>query len=500
MLTMDQIYRIRVLHKYEGKSLREIARETGNHFETVKKYVEKEDFNLQLREKQTRSGKLSPFKPLIDEWLEADLQAKPKQRHTAQRVYNRLKELFGEDFNVSDRSVRKYVAKRKKELLEASDSYLPLEHPPGEAQIDFGEAEFIERGQKYQGHYINVSFPYSNGGYMQLFKSENQECLLQGLLNIFEYIGRCPIALWCDNMSTAVKRIRKNGERDLTRGFERFMLHYGFRSNFCNLAAGNEKGNVENKVGYHRRNLLVPIPEFDDLHEFNRKILELCDRDMLRSHYKKRRIIKELFEEDKAAMNPLPKDRFDIGRLEIARADKYGKVKFDARIYSSSPAVSGQQVWVKATAHEVTIMDENYQEIVTHQRLYGDQRESMNWAPYLDLMAKRPAALKYTGFYSELPITLQEYFNRCDYEAKKAALKTLANMVKDTSLEVATAAFDAAFQCGLSDLDSIWATYTRLTSDYAEPTEISVPEGVPELDTYEADATIYDSLLSRGRA
>lgn len=57
---MDQIYRIRLLHKLRG-----IAREAGNHFGTLKKYVEKKDFNLQLRKKQPRYGKLSPFKYLI---------------------------------------------------------------------------------------------------------------------------------------------------------------------------------------------------------------------------------------------------------------------------------------------------------------------------------------------------------------------------------------------------------------------------------------------------
>ena len=92
-------------------------------------------------EKQQRKGKLDPFKALIDQWLEQDQKAKPKQRHTAQRVFNRLKELYGEEFNVSDRSIRKYVAQKKKELAGGTDGYIPLDHPPGEAQVDFGEAQ-----------------------------------------------------------------------------------------------------------------------------------------------------------------------------------------------------------------------------------------------------------------------------------------------------------------------------------------------------------------------
>jgi transposase len=257
---MEQIYHIKYLRNQKGKSLRKICRETGHDFETVKKYVAKDNFNLDLRPKR-RKGKLEPYKELIDSWLIKDLEAKPKQRHTAQRVYDRLKEIYQAELNISDRAIRAYVSRRKKELGLDTECYLPLEHPPGEAQVDFGEAQFIEKGIKYDGYYLNLSFPYSNAGFFQLFKGQNQECLLQGLKDICEYIGNCPTAIWFDNMSTVVNALRKQGERDLTKGFQRFMLHYGFLSNFCNPNSGHEKGHVENKVGYHRRNFLVPIPE-----------------------------------------------------------------------------------------------------------------------------------------------------------------------------------------------------------------------------------------------
>ncbi len=358
MLTMEQIHNIRYLRRFKGKSLRKIARETGHHFNTVKKYVEKNDFNLELKPRKRRPHKLAPYVELIDSWLEADLKAKPKQRHTAQRVYDRLKELFP-DFSVSDRSVRAYVSKRKKELGLNQEGYLPLEHPPGEAQVDFGEAQFIEKGVLYNGFYLNLSFPFSNGGYLQLFKAENQEFLLEGLKSIFEYMGKVPGFIWFDNMSTVVKNIRKNGERDTTQGFARFMLHYGFESNFCNPDSGHEKGHVETKVGYHRRNFLVPIPEFDDLRAFNRRLLELCDADMNRKHYKKPNLISALFVEDKAAMENLPEKPFEVYRLEPVKADKYGKVRFENKLYSSSPEYAGKNLWLKAGAYDVEVLDQN---------------------------------------------------------------------------------------------------------------------------------------------
>ncbi|MCL6559252.1 MAG: hypothetical protein K6U74_10735, partial [Firmicutes bacterium] len=130
MLTMAQIQNIRFLKNHKDMSLRSIAKETHHHVETVKKYVKIEDFNLQLREKQDRKGKLDPFKQLIDQWLTDDLLAKPKQRHTAKRIYDRLREQYGDKFNVSDRSVRAYVSKRRPEIFQSTDrGHIPLVRP-----------------------------------------------------------------------------------------------------------------------------------------------------------------------------------------------------------------------------------------------------------------------------------------------------------------------------------------------------------------------------------
>lgn len=74
-----------------------------------------------------------------------------------------------------------YVAMKKKQLYQDNSCRLPLEHNPGEAQVDFGKADFYENGRKYEGAYLNVSFPYSNAGYTQLFKGENQEVYLKVL-------------------------------------------------------------------------------------------------------------------------------------------------------------------------------------------------------------------------------------------------------------------------------------------------------------------------------
>lgn len=322
--------------------------------------------------------------------------------------------------------------------------------------------------------------------------------MLEGMKAIFEHIGGVPTAIWFDNMSTAVKKIKEYGERDLTKGFLRFMMHHGFQSNFCNPNSGHEKGSVENKVGYHRRNLFVPVPEFKDLKEYNKQLLERCDHDMDRMHYKGYGLIRDLFKEDKIEFFKLPKTPFEVYLHEFAKADNYGKVKFDGRIYSTSPDMAGRQVTVKAGAYDVDILDADCNHIVRHRRLYGDEKESMYWIPYLELISKRPTALKYTGLFNQLPPILKEFLEQCDYEGKKQALKLFTKMTVHSNMDTAIEAFERGLQYGVYDADSVWATYCRIKTGTLPEPEISLPETVPELKRYITDINAYDTLINSG--
>lgn len=242
---MAQVNCIRKMFFEKGMNYAEISRATGFDVKTVKKYIFQENFNKALKPKPMRKSKLDPFKEEIDQWLEEDKAVRKKQRHTAQRVFDRLFEKYSDTFNCSYRLVADYVAKKKQELYRGGHQfYFQLQHIPGEAQVDFGETDFFDQsGVKQNGHHLNISFPHSNSGYTQLFQGENQQCLMEGLRNIFEHIGGVPKRIWFDNPGTIVAKVLKDGERILTETFLRFMNHYGFTAAFCNVASGHEKGN-----------------------------------------------------------------------------------------------------------------------------------------------------------------------------------------------------------------------------------------------------------------
>lgn len=503
MFTMDQIHHIRALYYEQGRNISDIAKETGYNWKTIAKYIDKTDFNEQkVPTKQQFCPKLDPFKSLIDSWLEEDRKHHRKQRHTAKRVFRRL-QTETEGFDCSYRLVAEYVSQKKKELnLNRKEGYLPLEHFPGEAQADFGKAEFYERGRLIEGKYFVLSFPWSNAGFQQINYGENTECLLEAMDNIFRHIGGVPEEIWFDNTSTIVTNIIKGGGREITERFSRFMDHYGFRAVFMNPDEGHEKGNVENKVGYTRKNLLVPVPRFLKLEEFNRQLLCACDDDHQRRHYYKDADICDLFRDEKKHLRPLPSVPFDLSsRINGISTNGYGKFTLDngKHEYSSAPGYANTRISVKLTSGTVTVLDENDREIVTHRRLYGDERQSsMEWVPYLNYIARHPRSLKNTGIYSMMPERMQTYINSCSHDDKKDILHVLSELTDRTGFDSAMQTVNQAITYQANDPDSLRSLYNSIFSDVPQLPPLTGDSTIPNVKVIPVRLNEYDSFLKRG--
>jgi transposase len=135
---MNQIDQIKELQR-QGLGSREIAGRLNIDRKTAAKYMGEEDFSGQARVKKAAVSKLDPWKPKIDEWLEEDRRMRFKQRHTAQRVHQRLRAEYPEEYRCSYPLVQRYLKQRKRER-RTDRGYLELVWPPGEAQGDFGKA------------------------------------------------------------------------------------------------------------------------------------------------------------------------------------------------------------------------------------------------------------------------------------------------------------------------------------------------------------------------
>jgi transposase len=491
---MKKIQSIKKLYEEEGQSLHEIARITKLSRQTVTKYaymsnwspdklpnVEPENYPI-----------LGDYIATIDEWLENDLREPRKQRHTVKRIFNRLQEERG--FKGSYSSVKKYVRKKKFLLKTAVDGFLPIEHPPAHAQVDFGKFKYYDgSGNAHNnGHALIVSFPYSNSGWMLVFPSENQECLLEGLKRIFNYIGGVPIRCRFDNMSTAVVEVLEGTERELSDGFIRFKLHHRFEADFCNPASGNEKGNVENKVGYTRRNMLVPVPVIDDFEAFNRALLIRCDADQDREHYIHGDTILKLWEQEKEHLLNLPEYEYEVFRYEALAVNNTGFVKVDTVKYGMSPEYHGRIVQAKIFFDRIQLFYD-HQLLTTYDRSYRRNEEVSDWTQYLPTLVQKPGATEHTRFFDQMPKLWQEYLRSTKGKERKSALTLLQEIVKDGNEYLCDEALELAKESGRLDADSIRQCYVFITKPEITPSPLLLLSSPPLLN-YNPDLSLYDEL------
>lgn len=489
MQSMSQINEIREAFEL-GKKVSQIAREFGIDEKTVRKYLKQQDFSPTIPVTEERESRLDPYKPQIQEWLDGDANVWYKQRHTAQRIYDRLKAEcpgFGLSYPTVQRFVKAYKAK-----MQQTRTFQELVWHPGEAQVDFGEADFYEEGELSRKKYLTVSFPNSNQGFYQVFGGESGECVCQGLKDIFAYIGGVPQVLVFDNATGVGRRI--GDEIREAQLFQQMRAHYGFLVRFCNPNAGHEKGNVENKVGTVRRNRFVPIPSYDNIEEYNRSLLRDEDRpadtvERAIMHYKKGRPISELFEEDRRALKPLSAYPFNVCRFSYVTADSYGKVRLDEHhFYSTCPEFGGTEVLVGVKAHTIEIYNECGAPVTVHRRRFGaDRTDTLDYRTTLATLTKNVGAWKNSGVREMIPQTLRKNMDALCREDLKQTVRTLSQLTKSYSFETAVKALEEGFRMSRSGFCDAAVLAARMQS-YG----LSTPPGKGP------DLTPYDQLLKVG--
>ena len=227
----------------EGLSEREAARRFGIARETVRKMLRYRIPPGYRRSKPARRPKLEAFTGIIDQILTDDRERPRKQRHTAQRIFDRLRDEYG--FTGGYTTVKDYVREKK---LGGQEMFVPLTHPPGDAQADFGEAVVVINGVQRKAHFLVVDLPHSDDAFVKAFPAETTEAFCEGHNAAFRYFGGVPRSIVYDNTKLAVARILGDGTRQRTRVFSELQSHYLFADRFGRPGKGNDKGKVEGLV------------------------------------------------------------------------------------------------------------------------------------------------------------------------------------------------------------------------------------------------------------
>ena len=451
---MEQWTDIRQRALAKGESKRAILRETGMHWRTLEKILTHPEPPGYQQAQSRNRPKIGPFESRIEQILKDDLQMPRKQRHTAQRIFERLRDEHGYDGCYS--AVKEAVRRMRATCQEV---FVPLKHVPGEAQVDFGHALARVDGQLRKVPFFVMALPHSDAFFVAAFERECTETFWEGHVRAFEFFGAVPSRISYDNSRIAVSKIMEGTERQLTQGFLQLQSHYLFEHHFCRAARGNEKGVVEGLVKYSRLNFMVPTPRVADFAQLNADLARCCTGDLKRRLRGKPTTKAELLVEDRAAMLALPPAPFEAARTISSRANSLSLARFDRNDYSVPVRWAHHPLVVKGYCWEVALCAQG-REVARHRRIWDKEQVCFEPRHYLALLERKPGALDYAlpldGW--ELPACLGVLRRRLESAMGGSGVREyirVLRLLEKHSMAALSEAVDKAMEHGAQSRDAI---------------------------------------------
>lgn len=419
MVTSLDVYKeIRRLQLEGVTSQRAAARQLGISRNTVKKYWEGNAVPWERKEYSREAAVMTPdVVRFIASCLDEDEREQVrKQKHTARRIYERLVEEQG--FTGSESSVRNLVHDMRATRKETK-AFVPLRFAPGEAvQIDWGEATIYLNGKKTVVNLFCARLCHSCAPYVIAYKRQNLESFLDTIVHTLQYYGGVPRRIIFDNARVAVKS-GFGAHAAAQDDYKQLSAHYGFEPVFCNPASGNEKGLVENLVGYIRRNVCVPLPKVRDLEELNETLLEKCVRYLDHRIEGRPANVGAMLAEDRQCLLPMPRYIPDVSKKMFPTVSRYSTVLFETNRYSVPCRYVGKSTTLKAHPNHIEVWISGTM-VAKHDRLFGRREESLDLQHYLPILAQKGRAIRYARPVQDaVPAEFLNWLERQDLTAKE---------------------------------------------------------------------------------
>lgn len=483
----------------QGGSRREAARVFGLSRKTVKKMCEFSAPPGYVRKAPVCRPKLGRFVRIIDAILAADMTAPPKQRHTAQRIFERLQAGHGYEGGYS--AVKEYVREAR---TRARETFVPLAHPAGHAQVDFGEAIGIIGGVRQKMHVFYMDLPYSDAPFMKAYPAETTEAFLDGHVSAFAFFGGTPLSILYGNTKLAVAKICGDGRRERTRAFTELVSHYLFQDRFGRPGKGNDKGKVENLVKNGRRMFLTPVPEAASYEELNARLETACRTRQSGRSGRHTETIGERLAAGPAAFRPLPAARFEPCEKRAARVSSAALARYRNVDYPVPVQYGHRAVAVKGFVSEVVILN-GAEETGRHPRSYEDGDFVYDPLHYLALLERKPGALDQAAplqgwnlpeVFSHLRRLLEDRMGR---KGKREYIQVLRLMEVFPQGRVAAAAGEA-IRLGAVSFDAVKQIVPGRIEKRQPVLDISAYPHLPKPDVGSTKAADYGQLIELGRA
>ena len=493
-----------------GWGTRRLAKEHGVGRDTVRQAL-RSAVPPERKIPERTAPVMDQVKPFIEAILATDREAPRKQRHTAHRIWERIREELGVE--VAESTVRRYVGGRKRELFGAPEVMVPQVKEPGaEAEVDFFEAKVRMAGVVVTIIFMQMRACYSGRVFVKALVRETQQAFFEALVGAFAWFGAVFEEVRFDNTTLVVEKVLRGHNRKEHDRFVALRSHYLFQSRFCRVgvAGAHEKGGVEGGQGHFRRNHLVPIPECEDHRDLDRMLLEACRRDDRRTTIGQDRAKIELWAEEVVRMRPLPGEPFaTVEYVDGIRVDEKSRARVKRVRYSVPCRLAGRLVRAEVSS-EMVLFFGGGEQVARWERCWELNGERLDLDHYLEVLKVKPGALwrslplrqaqasgRWPPAYTELFLKLKE---RLGESSAARQMVDVLLLHRQHPREVVDQAVAGAVAAGAYDGRAVAVLVRRSREGQRH---LTVLEDIGELAGYERPlprVDAYDQLLGSGSA
>ena len=402
----------------ERKSIREISRRTGLSRNTVRKYLRGNIVEPSYSNRHYPRN-LDSYAQTLTEWLTRETRRHRKQRRSVKQLYY---DLIALGYRGSYDRVAAFARDWRSRQREAAQhsgkgTYVPLVFKPGEAfQFDWSEDYVVINGQSTKLQIAQFKLSYSRAFYLRAYMTQTHEMLFDAHNHAFRAFGGVPARGIYDNMKTAVDKVSRGKHRHINTRFQAMVSHYLFEADFCNPAAGWEKGQIEKTVRDSRHRLWHQAPTFRDLDEVNAWLQTRCRAlwDEL-DHPTCTGTIAQRWAEEVPQLMAVTAP-FDGYVAITKRVSSTCLINVERNRYSVPASFANRPVSVHVYCDQLVIVAEGH-EVARHQRVFSRDHSApgktiYDWRHYLSVIQRKPGALRNGAPFAELPQSFKQLQKR----------------------------------------------------------------------------------------
>ena len=451
--------------------------------------------------------KLGAYHRLIDQWLEADKTAPRKQRHTARRIWQRLRDEHGVD--VGETAVRDWVRERRRELGLSRQGFVPQTHPPARtAEVDWGQSHVVIAGRLTKVHVFMMRSCHSGASYAVAHLHETQQAFLEAHVEAFQFLGGVFEQVRYDNLGSAVKKVLRGRQRVETDRFVAFRSHHMYQSFFtlAGLAGAHEKGGIEGEIGRFRREHLVPVPQVASIGELNAHLRTACIKNLDRHIDHRTETIGQALARERQQLRELPAYPFVTYDVADVRVDAKSLVCVRQNRYSVPCRLIGQRVQVRLHAGVIEVYSDR-RLVAAHERLGGRFGHAATLDHYLELLQHKPGALAGATALAQdrergiWPLLYDELHDAIAtrHGPSHAARELIGVLMlcRDVGPDRVADAVREALRCGAYDGQAV-QVLARRADQIPAPDLNNLHPRLTDVGSPEPDLSSYDTLLNTG--